>query len=314
MKLLPVIAAVAKAQLDLPDLSNFDLSAFGLGPGTPLNFPDAPGAPEDSERYFFTVTSTTTTTPPPTTTTLPLSGTSCWKCDAMTYATCASGGRMELCPSGDFDCCFVEIRETNQQLQQLCTGCKDETACMDNKAENFLGPFRQNHQCRPDYRLQRVGRRGPQQSVCRQCFASCDPSDDDTKCFGSIPDNTATENVMFTLLDDKDNFPWGAYYTGTNNLGFGIPTHAVVDGTQSETLKDHIEDMDDDGVSNVWFRNSADGKLEPQAGDGNRDVGVEEVYWGLQGATQAWWESNLKDIQSTLAGITGELVVANFNE
>merc|ERR1719337_265837 len=230
----------------------------------------------------------------------------------MTFGTCASLGRMTLCPSGDLDCCFVEIRETSQQLQQLCTGCKDETACMDNKAENFVGPWSQNHQCRPDYRLQRLGRRGPQQSVCRQCFASCDPSVDDTKCFGSIGEITDPTNVMFTLLDDKANFPWGDYYTGTNHVGFGIPTHAIIDGAESATVKDHMEGFTDAGVLNVWFRNIADGKVVAGNSDGNRDVETEETYWGLQGADQAWWSSDLKGIQTHLAGVSGAYAVSDF--
>ena len=56
-------------------------------------------------------------------------GNACWKCDQMTYDKCSSEGTLEVCEKGDKDCCFVEIRETAQSLQQLCTGCKSKNAC-----------------------------------------------------------------------------------------------------------------------------------------------------------------------------------------
>ena len=53
-------------------------------------------------------------------------GTGCWKCDAMTYAQCATEGTFQLCPPENVNSvCFVEYREQNQQLTQLCTGCKE---------------------------------------------------------------------------------------------------------------------------------------------------------------------------------------------
>ena len=50
----------------------------------------------DEERYFFTQATTTSTTTPGTTTTVDL-GTSCWKCDQMTYADCSAKGDLEKC-------------------------------------------------------------------------------------------------------------------------------------------------------------------------------------------------------------------------
>ena len=49
------------------------------------------------------------------------SGTSCWKCDAMSYEQCAAEGRYEECSLGENDSCFVEIREVKSRLTQLCT-------------------------------------------------------------------------------------------------------------------------------------------------------------------------------------------------
>ena len=60
------------------------------------------------ERYFFTQSATTSTTTT-TTTQTPPDGSSCWKCDQMTYANCAAEGDIELCQKGDKDCCFVEV-------------------------------------------------------------------------------------------------------------------------------------------------------------------------------------------------------------
>lgn len=55
----------------------------------------------------------------------------------MTYADCSALGDIEACEKGDKDCCFVEIREQAQQLQQLCTGCKSRNACENLRDENF---------------------------------------------------------------------------------------------------------------------------------------------------------------------------------
>ena len=55
----------------------------------------------------------------------------------MTYAACATEGVFEECTLGDKDCCFVEIRTKYMEVQQLCTGCKSESACKNNQAQNF---------------------------------------------------------------------------------------------------------------------------------------------------------------------------------
>lgn len=319
MKLLPVIVAVSKAQFDLPDLSNFDLSAFGLGPGTPLNFPDDAG---NEERYFFTTTTTTSTTTTTTTTTSISFGDTCWKCDQMTYANCALKGSYEQCEMGDEDCCFVEIREQNQKLAQLCTGCKDATACMDNMNENFIGNFN-TFQCRSDYRLQRRGRNQDVQSVCRQCFSTCviaGPSANRDRCFGSMQDDTTTVNVHFTLATHKANLPWTVHYTEADIHGFGIPTYAVADGTTDAAVITAIGTNFDAGTENLWFRDVAagttDGKINEGTADGTRDTATEMVYWGLQGAPLSWWSNSLKPIQNTLATVGGTVnafTVANFN-
>ena len=77
---------------------------------------------------------------------------------------------------GDSDCCFVEVRYSNQNLQQLCTGCKDATACNDIKSQNFEGTPMTSEQCRPELGQAHNKRNGKIQSVCRQCFNTCDAS------------------------------------------------------------------------------------------------------------------------------------------
>lgn len=301
MKLLPVIVAVAKAQIDLPDLSNFDLSAFGLGPGTPINFPDA----GEEERYFFT-TATTVTPAITTLTTAPqvTPGGSCWKCDQMSFAGCAASGAIEKCHDGDEDCCFVEIREKDQKLSQLCTGCKDATACMDNQSQNFEGNSWANYQCRPDYRLQRAGRARGQQSVCRQCFRTCDFTLDTDLCFGAIATSADTANIMFTLFTAQAGIAatsWNGFRKEPDVLGFGIPTHGRLDATEDGAaigdIQGHVA-----GTLNLWFKNSGNGKSHTNDGAGRSADDM--VFWGLQGADKAWWSDDLKSIQDTLNAAT----------
>ena len=83
-------------------------------------------------------------------------GDSCWKCDEMSFTNCATNGVPELCKNGDKDCCFVEVRETKQALQQLCTGCKSKNSCENLRDENFTSLPGARDQCRPNYRYQTV--------------------------------------------------------------------------------------------------------------------------------------------------------------
>lgn len=277
----------------------------------------------EEERYFFTTQTTTTTTP--TTTTTVVMGDKCWKCDAMTYATCASTGSFQECPLGDKDCCFVEIREQNQKLQQLCTGCKERTACEQNRLENFKDPTAVNinmllDQCKPDYRQQKIGRRAPQQSVCRQCFSTCDNAVDTTTqgsdyCFGSISSASTTRNVAFNLNTNQAKFLWNGHLSQPDSdfLGFGIPTHAVLDGTQNSGAVSEIENANantatNPEVLNVFFKLNANTNskvYDTNLADNTPAKTTEMTYWGLQGAPRGWWVADLKVIQTTLNGITG---------
>ena len=133
----------------------------------------------------------------------------CWKCDAMTFGQCAVQGSFETCASdsdtttGRDAVCFLEMRETNQKLQQLCTGCKSANACANLKAQNFVGSGstggsrragRFNDQCKNEWFIQTLGQRyGSSQSTCRTCFATC-------------TDNAGTGHNCFGGLNSQDSF------------------------------------------------------------------------------------------------------------
>ena len=69
-------------------------------------------------------------------------GEGCWKCDAMTYVQCATEGSFQTCSedntNGDNGVCFVEYREQNQKLTQLCTGCKDAKDSLKFQDSEYL--------------------------------------------------------------------------------------------------------------------------------------------------------------------------------
>ena len=136
----------------------------------------------------------------------------CWKCDAMSFAQCAGDGYFETCASdsdtttGRDAVCFLELRETDQRLQQLCTGCKSRNACDTLKAQNFIGSAgsyrggRFADQCKSEWFIQKIGRRyGSQQSTCRTCFLMCDSSAGDrSSCFGGM--NSPTQQPEQPLV------------------------------------------------------------------------------------------------------------------
>ena len=249
-------------------------------------------------RYFFT-TSTTTTSTTTTTTAQQNVGMSCWKCDAMTYASCASNGRYEECQPGDLDCCFVEVREKYQSLQQLCTGCKAKNACENLMRQNFVKQSDSDSdtnvfadQCRPNYYLQRRKYRyGSQQSVCRQCFNKCNSNEYDSKyCFGSIQGNTGAE-VMIPFATNSNK------YVGVSNpvdtLALGIPTWLLIDQTLDATALLEIENFNQ---HNIYVNDQTNGKVSQIGGNNERSLD-EMTYWSLQGGNRAWWRSDLKNRQ-----------------
>jgi len=334
------LIATVSAQTDF-DFGNFDLSQFGLGPGA-FGVPAAPAAPAaaefnpdaNDERYFFTATTTTTTTDSTTSTvTVKHEGIQCWKCDAMTYEMCATEGRFQVCPLGDKDCCFIEVREKKQKLMQLCTGCKAKRACEDNKYENFVG-IPSTYQCRPDYRHQKLGKFAGTQSVCRQCFRTCDPDMGVfglRTCFGQIEveglvsanwDQLGHSMVFLQKFSDSavhSHFPWSPRASMPDTTALGIPTWAVMDIQKDITLVTAIGSFTSPNTRNVWFPKSggnAHGKATTYGTPNNvREVADEMTFWAIQGASKEWWMSDLKEIQDDLAAktVSGDLfVVSDF--
>lgn len=321
MQIISTFLAVSSAQvldLGIPDLGDFDLSAFGLGDlggSESLVFPGA----DDEERYFFTTTTSTTTTTTTTTTITVPPGTTCWKCDQMSYAGCASNGDFETCHMGDDDCCFLEVRETKQKLSQLCTGCKEQAACDSMKSNNFNGPDQRFHQCRPDYRQQRIGQRGPNQSVCRQCFKTCDPAVDPGHCFGGpLVDGTMT-TFKVALSTNQVNYPWKPHYQGADLDALGIPTRGAVDSGVDSVVIGEISAFSCVSAAtctdNLYFDNPTDGKADVSNGDNTRDIATEMVMWALQGASATWWSNDLMAIQHTLENWNVAIAhsIAGFN-
>jgi len=250
------------------------------------------------ERYFFTAATTTTVT----VVTVPVatvdSVQQCWKCDAMTYATCASGGSYENCGLGDRDCCFVEVRTTHTKLQQLCTGCKDKTACEDNKAENFEGTDMDDAQCRPQMLQQKTNSRHQnQQSVCRQCFNTCDSTvAGGAFCFGSI---TGSTPVMFQIpfASKPDQLEMGVPHGRADWASvIGIPTGVMLDSDNGHNTAQitQIEGVND--ALNVFFGNNADGKVS-LTGDGAY-TSADMTFWSVLAGNKAWWGSDLKTLQN----------------
>lgn len=238
----------------------------------------------------------------------------------MTYTDCAASGSYQECPLGDLDCCFVEIRTKHRDLQQLCTGCKERNACRNNQNQNYAVKGKKNHlwdQCREDFRQQAYNlRQGHQQSVCRQCFDTCTPTEYKGRyCFGGgIADhdsNTSTPpigilfKIPFALHADK--YPGSTWNTAmANREVYGIPTHLRVTSGLDSTTSAAITSFDSK-ARNIYFGHTdpvpstpdpnRNGKVNPETNnDNNRDLD-DMTYWGLEGASQAWWESDLKKYQ-----------------
>jgi hypothetical protein len=317
---------------DYGNYANYDLSGYDYGFDANAG---RPGAEVDSDdRYFFTQPQQITTLAPPVVTTEPpILGSSCWKCDAMSFYDCAANGKYEECRLGDLDCCFIEIRATDQALQQLCTGCKDFTACKDNMYENFNGRYDNDEQCRPEFIQQRYkGRHGGTQSVCRQCFKTCEPQDfHGAFCFGGIDGgDTGTDTNMFAFSVPFDTSPQllsidlevesqlprpnpsnslDHHYPADSFFSLGIPTWIPIDETDPRcaTFRTNIETTRSNWFFGHQVTIQADGShdfstlvpAKQHSTDGTADVYevADMTYWSVLAADRAWWMSDLKALQ-----------------
>jgi hypothetical protein len=247
------------------------------------------------EKYFSRTTTSVPTTSPTTTTDYDLP--ECWHCDASTFAECASGGYYKACQSGDYDCCFLELREVSDNLKQLCTGCKSHQACYDLKYQNFV--FSDNYptgkithempldQCRPVHnRLQSRGRFRRNPSVCRTCFNLCDKDEaEGSYCFGGIR-NTGVD------FEGRD------WLTNTVPT-FGIPTWRIFDDTADAAgITTFTANAPGNDFETWYFADAGTGKTHPAGGiNGNREA-EEMSYWRVQNQPKTWWESDLKFFQN----------------
>jgi len=294
-------------------------------------------AAEAGVRYFGGSATTATTTTVTTTTTPTTNGSGCFKCDQMSMAECAALGQFETCPLGEQSHCFIEIREVNQQVNQLCTGCKNSQACHELKEQNFIGTQYHMHQCRPHYIEQAPGRRSPNgQSTCRQCFKQCENNAStgttDGMCFfghdAVFADPTANRIVsgandaqgnsfsgnrliQYDQANVKANFianpahPLYGYTGEPNTIGFGIPTGArIAEGNIGATS---IPFNAGPSVWNLYFAAGANspntGKDHPSDAEmvGLSDLGKDQrqmAYWGVLGASRNWWQSDIIAIQN----------------
>ena len=323
MKLFTTLAASAVAQLNIGSLDDlFNQLNAGLPAADVADEGPVEGI---GERYFAAAAPVVTTTIPVVTPAPEdniVYGTGCWKCDAMSYTTCASEGYWQDCSNdqaaGDSGVCFIEMRETSQELTQLCTGCKDSQACDDLKAQNFVygGGSRidARNQCKSDWRMQRPSRRryGVMQSTCRQCFSMCtdlganDPQD--TKgnyCFGGLSNEDASSNADLAAWFKVPVSMGGTVATSTglntlNQLSLGIPLHAVVGGTEASTKVSLLDNKVMWGDTSTDAAVAGSGKIANGVGTGlDITAGDNEGYlfWSLHDHAMDFWAMDIIERQ-----------------
>jgi len=151
------------------------------------------------------------------------------------------------------------------------------------------------------------GRHGTGQSVCRQCFRTCDSAAFNSAfCFGSITGGAgnaftvdfASSASLITQTTPHARGDW----TGV----LGIPTWMLVDATDANdaTARTAITTT----ASNVFVNNVGDGKSFAggmAAGNAGNGWGpMDMTYWSIIAADSAWWSSDLKAKQD--ANVNGQ--------
>lgn len=350
--------AVVKAQdfNDLSSLSDLFASLGGLGglggldglgdlagadTAVASETVDAPAVEADvaaddvrGERYLGSAQTQTSTTNTGTTTTNTNTGNNpvvsasagtelgCWKCDAMSYAQCATEGRFEVCTeygtNEDQAVCFIEMREQDQKLTQLCTGCKTSQACEDLKknnfhpAENTAGFSPARNQCKPNHREQRRSKRfGASQSVCRQCFMMCD-SGTGTNCFGgltlaveSAADDTAKREMAHWFAYIETQFPTGTHTTDEAKamlrapqllgIPLGITINTATQFATDVTLINNVANYLYYGTTGTGSYNAATTFDDSKTATTTRLP----VFWGLAKQDEAFWTMNIPAVQNS---------------
>jgi len=343
MKLFKTLSALAVVRAQVPDFADLNALFASLTDNLAVApaGPAAAAAPADGEaidgaRYVVatqtTTPATTTTTQPPTTTTVQTQGTGCWKCDRMNFLDCATSGEWTTCSpdqtAGDYGVCFLELREQNQLLTQLCTGCKSRNSCDNLKRQNFVGSDlsarmgRFHDQCKPEWKLQRGNRRyGVQQSVCRTCFHMCSQAEDH-KCFGGL-EAVGTVNGEFFKYDLNMNTGSSTGATKTywyqnaedavvtvQNLG--IPLGIFADTTATKAQVSAMTNMVNWGGD---YGDTGSGKQDATGrGSNGATTATMGLYWAIQDQTKAWWSQDLTIAQSAYqANAATDDLVARLN-
>jgi hypothetical protein len=343
MKLFKTLSALAVVRAQVPDFADLNALFASLTDNLAVApaGPAAAAAPADGEaidgaRYVVatqtTTPATTTTTQPPTTTTVQTQGTGCWKCDRMNFLDCATSGEWTTCSpdqtAGDYGVCFLELREQNQLLTQLCTGCKSRNSCDNLKRQNFVGSDlsarmgRFHDQCKPEWKLQRGNRRyGVQQSVCRTCFHMCSQAEDH-KCFGGL-EAVGTVNGEFFKYDLNMNTgsSTGAtktyWYQNANDAvvtvqNLGIPLGIFADTTATKAQVSAMTNMVNWGGD---YGDTGSGKQDATGrGSNGATTATMGLYWAIQDQTKAWWSQDLTIAQSAYqANANTDDLVARLN-
>merc|ERR1712003_236954 len=89
----------------------------------------------------------------------------CFHCDAPTLEECQRRGMVKPCRGGTNKVCMIEYRMRNGQTFGVCMGCKEQSVCLNQRAQNFNAGYgyrtHANNQCRPESNAE--------VSVCRNC-------------------------------------------------------------------------------------------------------------------------------------------------
>ena len=90
-------------------------------------------------------------------------GLKCWHCEADSYELCSATGYEEVCHSNEVckifkifensfkkERCELVIRQRQGYITQIHMGCKQKTACENNRLANFDNTNPDYTQCRPE--------------------------------------------------------------------------------------------------------------------------------------------------------------------
>jgi len=186
-----------------------------------------------------------------------------------------------------------ELRERDQRVDSIKTGCMDKHACQVHQRQNKMDGARKDFsQCRPEYRL--INRRyAKEPSVCRQCFTACDVNGvDDDMCFGGMNSNEHADADAKRADAKWIEYPSDMATTYWNSASQFSPAYllGIPIGT-SVTLEADLAHVESSDNKVFWgqTRGSTTGAAKTRPGT----PGDEMVYWGLQDQTIDWWMSDL---------------------